>query len=415
MRWLVINTDYPGFLRAHYTAEPRLYRAPYAEQLRARRDTLFGVADFYSANLRELGHEAWEIYPNNVSLQRAWAREHSTRAAPTFAGRSLWPAPALRLRSALLAAVRSAARPLLERLGRGGPALGEVLAAQLAHYRPEVVLNQAVGEVDVELLREASPGSLVVGQIASPIPPDVDFRRYDLMISSLPNLVARFRAIGVASELNRLAFEPRVLERLGPREPDVPVSFVGTVSPAHSGRIEWLERLCRELPVDVWGTGVELLPAASPIRSRFRGAAWGLEMYGVLRRSRIVLNRHIDVAEGHANNMRLYEATGAGALLLTDHAGDLHEIFEPGREVIAYRSDEECVALVRRLLADERECETVARLGQARTLRDHTYRARMAELATICRRRREELGHGPGAAAAGGPTAPGARLMTGRR
>jgi len=389
MRWLVVNTDYPGFLRAHYSARPGLHRAPYAEQLRARRDTLFGVADFYSSNLTELGHQAWEVYANNVSLQRAWAREHRARAAPDFAGRALWPAPPPRpdLRAALRGAVRRA-------VGRGGPALGEVLATQLAHYKPEVVLNQAVGEVDVGLLREAAPGSLIVGQIASPLPPGVDFRRYDLVVSSLPNLVARLRALGVASELNRLAFEPRVLERLGPREPDIAVTFVGTVSPAHTGRIAWLERLCRELPVEVWGTGVELLPANSPIRARFRGEAWGTEMYGVLRRSRITLNRHIDVAEGHANNMRLYEATGAGALLVTDHASDLHEIFEAGREVIAYRSDEECAALVRRLLADVDACETVARLGQARTLRDHTYRARVAELAELCLRRREEVGLG---------------------
>ncbi len=402
MRWLVVNTDYPGFLRAHYSARPRLYRAPYAEQLRARRDTLFGVADFYSSNLTELGQQAWEVYANNVSIQRAWAREHDTRAAPKFAGRGLWPTPVRRSEPAPRTALRRAARRVLGRLGRGELALGEVLAAQLAHYRPDVVLNQAVAEVDVELLREAAPDSLIVGQIASPLPPGVDFRRYDLMVSSLPNLVARLRAFGVASEFNRLAFEPRVLERLGPRDPDTAVSFVGTLSPDHTGRIAWLERLCRELPVEVWGTGVELLPGTSPIRSRFRGEAWGTEMYGVLRRSRITLNRHIDVAEGHANNMRLYEATGSGALLVTDRASDLHEIFDPGREVVAYRSDEECVAIVRRLLAERGECETVAQLGQARTLRDHTYRARVAELAELCLRRREELGHGRAPAAAAG-------------
>ena len=35
-------------------------------------------------------------------------------------------------------------------------------------------------------------------------------------------------------------------------------------------------------------------------------------MYRVLRQSKIALNRHSDVAEDHANNMRLYEATGVG-------------------------------------------------------------------------------------------------------
>jgi hypothetical protein len=43
-------------------------------------------------------------------------------------------------------------------------------------------------------------------------------------------------------------------------------------------------------------------------------------MYRVLARSGIVVNRLGPVAEGAANNMRLFEATGAGALLLTEAA-----------------------------------------------------------------------------------------------
>jgi hypothetical protein len=48
----------------------------------------------------------------------------------------------------------------------------------------------------------------------------------------------------------------------------------------------------------------------------------------------VALNRHIAAAEGHANNMRLYEATGVGTCLLTDRGSNLGELFEVGREVI---------------------------------------------------------------------------------
>jgi hypothetical protein len=40
-------------------------------------------------------------------------------------------------------------------------------------------------------------------------------------------------------------------------------------------------------------------------------------MYRVLECSKIVINHHGDVAPW-ANNLRLFEATGTGALLLTD-------------------------------------------------------------------------------------------------
>jgi len=384
MRWVIVNTDYPEFLHALYAASPSLHHASCEEQLRVRRESLFGVADFYSSNLRELGHEAWEVYANNVPLQRAWARENGMRAAPRVGRRGIEPPPVQARQQSRLATARHLAGRALERLGVKALSLGGILAAQLAHYRPDVILNQAIGEVDEDLLRVAWPHALLVGQIASPLPTNVDFRCYELVVSSLPNFVAHFRGIGVASELNRLAFEPRVLSRLGPRTPSVDVSFVGSISPAHAARIAWLEQLCRELGVDVWGPGVELLPKDSAIRAHHRGQAWGLEMYETLRVSKIALNSHIDVAAGHANNMRLFEATGAGTLLITDHQQDLHEIFKPGREVVSYRTSQECVALVRRYLVDDREREAIAQAGQARTLRDHTYRARMAELAELC-------------------------------
>ena len=114
------------------------------------------------------------------------------------------------------------------------------------------------------------------------------------------------------------------------------------------------------------------------------GQAWGREMYQILRKSRITLNHHGDIAP-YANNMRLYEATGIGALLVTDWKENLHEMFEPGKEVVAYRTPEECVDLVKYYLDHDEEREVIAHAGQQRTLREHTYYQRMHELMAIAR------------------------------
>ena len=103
-------------------------------------------------------------------------------------------------------------------------------------------------------------------------------------------------------------------------------------------------------------------------------------MYRVLRNSRIVLNRHVDFALGVAANIRLYETTGVGALLLTDHASNLGELFEGGRECAVYRDPDECVRLIEHYLRHDDERRTVAAAGQARTLRQHTFRQRMERL-----------------------------------
>ena len=106
-------------------------------------------------------------------------------------------------------------------------------------------------------------------------------------------------------------------------------------------------------------------------------------MYEVLARSRVALNRHIDVAEGYANNMRLYEATGVGALLVTEASSNLAELFEPGREVVVYEGEDDLVEQLRHYAAHDDERRRIAAAGQARTLREHTYAQRIAELATM--------------------------------
>jgi spore maturation protein CgeB len=106
-------------------------------------------------------------------------------------------------------------------------------------------------------------------------------------------------------------------------------------------------------------------------------------MYRLLQGADIALNQHINVAENFANNMRLYEATGVGAMLITDHKDNLAGLFEPGKEAITYRSADECAELVGYYLAHDAERQTIARAGQERTLREHTYYHRMKELVEI--------------------------------
>jgi spore maturation protein CgeB len=84
--------------------------------------------------------------------------------------------------------------------------------------------------------------------------------------------------------------------------------------------------------------------------------------------------------------MRLFEATGTGAMLLTDRKKNLSELFEIGKAVVAYSSKEEAAMLVRHYLDHPEEAEQIARAEQARTLRDHTFAQRMQELVPILTR-----------------------------
>jgi spore maturation protein CgeB len=348
-----------------------------------------GVADFHSNALHELGHEAYDVHLNNAAAQGAWAREHGV-AVEENGGRSRWwqqwfqRAKRLAARTPLRH-LKSRLRPIVSKLVPSESWLEAVFAEQVRHYQPDVLLIQAMASVKTHLLRELKPHvRLLVGQIASPLPAGEDFRCYDLVLSSLPGIVNRMREWGVRSQLHGLAFEPRVLGRLDEGAgAAIPLSFVGSLFAVHSERIRFLEDVCRRLPLSVWGPGMEEVRGDSPLRSSYMGQAWGIDQYRLLARSRVTLNRHIDVAGSYANNLRLYEATGVGTCLLTDWKVNLAELFEVDAEVVAYRDAEECVEKALYLLDHREDRDAIAAAGQRRTLRDHTYAQRTEELLAI--------------------------------
>jgi spore maturation protein CgeB len=105
-----------------------------------------------------------------------------------------------------------------------------------------------------------------------------------------------------------------------------------------------------------------------------------VEMLKALRMAKIGFNIHIDKAIKDAGNMRIFEVTGVGACLVTDWKENIGELFEPGKEIITFQSVEECVENIKWLIDHPVYREEIAKAGQARCLRDHTYAKRAIEL-----------------------------------
>jgi spore maturation protein CgeB len=263
------------------------------------------------------------------------------------------------------------------------PQAETILLAQIEEFRPDLVLNQDVFHVDTRLMRRIKGigGPILIGQVGIEPSRGEDWSVYDLLISQLPATVKFFRGFGVRAEVNHLAFEPAILEALpAAPAPDVDVSFVGSISVDHRQRIALLEAVAQRYELKLWGNRPPTLSASSPLQRCFQGEVWGADMYQVLRRSRITLNSHIDMAGREAGNMRLFEATGVGAFLLTDYKDNLRTLFEPDREVAVWRSIDACLTTIGRALADNNGRAAIASAGQARTMAQHTYRHRASEI-----------------------------------
>jgi spore maturation protein CgeB len=330
-------------------------------------NSLFGTADFYSKNLKKLGQEAIDIIANHEPIQKQWAAEHGMNIKePSYFNHI----------------------PFINRVFKRRNWIFQILEAQIKQFQPDVVYNMAMETINSDFLKSIKTKydiKLIIGQHAAPLTESmVDLSGYNLIHSSLPNKVEYFRSKGKQSEYFKLGFENTILSQL-PNSPKVyDVTHIGGYGPIHNERNKILEYAAKEVNLYFWGYGRNNLREDSPILKNYRGPAWGLVMYNILRKSKITITGHITpVAGQYANNMRLYEATGMGALLITDYKKNLADIFEPDKEVVTYRNPAECVEKIKYYLENEKEREKIAKAGQRRTLKEYAYLNRMKELIGI--------------------------------
>lgn len=350
MRILLFWSYYDTYLARFYAARPGLEREPYARQVETIVDDGFGWMPAVIRRLGEMGHEVSILVTNARPAQEVWAREQGV----PFADRS-WRI--------------------------------ETPREQVRRFEPDVLLIGSMFPYYGEFLRSlSSHARRTVAWIGVPTPLGTDLRGIDLIVSSHENFLREFRARGIRAERLLPAFEPRMLEALPANQPrDIPASFVGSLTWAHRSRISLLRQVAGSVPIELhvsfpkvtWKSLARpmFLPAymaSRPLLARSRGPVFGREMYALLARSRLSMNVHIEGAMGLAGNMRMFEATGVGSVLLTEAASNLAELFEPESEVVPYRSGDDLVRRMRFLLENDAERAKIAAAGQRRTLSDHS-------------------------------------------
>ena len=362
MRYLILDHYYDSFVESRYRDEPRLAETTFAEQAASLAEGLFGETSFQVAALQELGHDAL-FFPVNVpQLAQAWITEHDLR----LPARLQWQA------------TRRRRLPWLSRAERPGWQ-ARLLASVANSFEPDVIHVQCMSMVaaaTIQALR--APGRAITGQSATPAMPWEQLGDYDTLFSSFPHYVERARAAGAAAHYLPLAFEPRIAVDTTGGE-DYEYSFVGGLSGFHLARIDYLAAAANHAEIDVWTPSIPAAWENEQPPLRFHGPAWGQRMYEILGRSVMTINIHGEIAEGYANNLRLFEATGMGTMLLTDGRRNLDQLFRPDAEVVLFDDAAGLSDRLRYFSSHPEEARAIALEGRARTLRDHTWIRRMEQ------------------------------------
>jgi len=390
MKLLKVTRFYRSYLKNFYRKHPGLADKSFAEQKAALDYDAFGWADYWTNALTPLGYEVMEITYNAKPMQQAWAKENS-----------LSP--------------------------RRGAELENIALAQAKSFKPDIVWFEDFNDDLLHAIRAGVPSlKVVLGWVGSAVPRTKAWRHMDLILSCAQESVEHLNKNGFPSAQLHHAFDPRINGRLmkGPKQTDL--SFIGQLvrlSKFHMEREYLLEQLATKIGIDIispsadWGWkddvtapmiaaayyGMKALKAVGVPGSALRAlpigkvmdfppkslrlvdpvlkpflkpGVFGLQMFQVLRDSRITLNVHADSSPRFASNMRLFETTGVGTCMVTDWKANLPELFEPDSQVVTYKTADECVEKISWLLDHPKEREDIARAGQARTLREHTFAQR---------------------------------------
>ena len=109
------------------------------------------------------------------------------------------------------------------------------------------------------------------------------------------------------------------------------------------------------------------------------------EMVPFLSRCRVVLglNEGRDLHGVYRSYLKLrdVEFPGYGCCYLTQHNEDVEHAFDVGREVLTFRHAAEAAWLVRRSARHPTQARAIGQAGRRRVLAEHTWAARLAELA----------------------------------
>lgn len=403
MRLFHVTTYYVSYLKQFYNNQPGLEHQTYSKQHQYLINDCFGWSDFWSEALKPLGYEVLEVIANAESMQKMWADEQGV----TY---------------------------------KQGNWLNEIVLNQVIQFKPEILFiddhNIFLNNFVSHIRQSCSSIKLVIGWCGSPYKNKTVFQDYDIVLSNIPELVQEFRKQGHKSEYLKHAFDPKILDKINlSTEKNYNFSFFGSLikgSSNHEQREKIIKVLIEKANLQVWSEvnlkhaskhkvilqqliyditkNVIKMPYAKVLLSRIpkvenyvnlserpqyiepldkliaknaRLPLYGLTMFQKIQDSKLIFNNHINLSYYSASNMRLFETTGVGSCLITDWKKNISELFEPEQEVVTYNSIEECVEKVKYLLNNPEKREAIARAGQQRTLKNHTFTQRAITLNNI--------------------------------
>lgn len=312
----------------------------------------------------------------------------------------------------------------------------DILIAQLNHFKIDCVLNTDVNILDdrfVKRIKNETKVKKVYAHVCSPFFTIKVVSIYDGIYTCLKTFEEEFKTNGMPSIYIPHCFNSKINERILTAKTDKinTVFFAGGVlkgGDLHDERETLLLEFFKEkIPLDFYSevanynylkaylvktiktsvysfkkalnkinlkdetlnniplfNKVNKMPGGILDKRIFKNAKkplYGNELFSLMQNQLISLNVHPGVSKNEASNMRLFEATGVGSLLLTDFKDNINSFFDTDTEIVTYNSIEEAIEKAKYLLNNPSVALRIAEAGKKRVGQDHTFYNRAPILA----------------------------------
>lgn len=272
----------------------------------------------------------------------------------------------------------------------------DIVREQIKIFKPDVLYALDCINYDGSFIKSlTNKPPLVAGWRAADVPFGTDWHDFDLILSGLPRMLPLAKELGAADAKLYYPGMPEWITKEVMNIPqDTDIVFVGSISPTqHNQRRMLIDAVAQTAIKHNFSLALHLTCDPSLVtpamRPWLRPPVFGVEMHKALRRGRIVFDcqgdigfirpdgkRMVDLAAGDTANMRLFEATGTGSLLLTQAMPGLSRLFKVDEEIISFSSEKDLISKLCYYLTHEDERATVAQKGQKRCLTEWSMKRR---------------------------------------
>lgn len=259
--------------------------------------------------------------------------------------------------------------------------LDDILLAQIEEHRTEIFYNLDPMRFGDDFIRRL-PGT-VRRTIAWRAAPSAGgrFFGYNLVVNNFPSILESFKREGARVAPFSPAHDSELDAYAANADRPIDVLFVGTYSRHHMARSHMLLAIAAlrsemnvvmhldksrfttlaETPLG-WVPPLKKYRRPRDIRAIAKGPVFGRDLLSTFGQAKIVVNGAIDMAGNERGNLRVWEALGCGAAMVSDE-GRYPAPMAPGSDFAVYRGVDEAVDHIRALARDDAARIAMAKRG----------------------------------------------------